>query len=98
MDAFNDMLQGEMQKIYITPAEAAKMTGISASTIRRAALDGELPFLRAGRRRGGAIRIPSVWTRSWRGVIRGRNKRAADLLTDILASLITASPAVRWRA
>ena len=79
MDAFNDMLRGELGKMYITPAEGAKMTGLSASTIRRAAQNGEIRAMRAGQGRGGAIHIRLDSFMAW---LHTREEQASGRPTD----------------
>jgi hypothetical protein len=69
MPALNEVMldllvKGEL-KLYIMPVEAAKPTGRSASTIRRAVAQGEMVSMRSGKGRGGAIHIRTDMLVAW---------------------------------
>jgi hypothetical protein len=58
---------------YVTLQQLAEETGISAASIRAALDRGEMPFLRAGRGRGGTFHIERVVFEQW---LRSRTQQA----------------------
>jgi len=49
--------QQPQSRLYVTPAEMAQLTGLHIRTIRQAIAAGEMPALRMGRGRSGAMHV-----------------------------------------
>jgi excisionase family DNA binding protein len=50
---------------YLTPHDMAELTGLPIGVIRRAIANGEMPALRLGRGRGGAMRVRREAFEQW---------------------------------
>ncbi len=55
----------EVTKRYLTPLEMSAQTGLSVHAIRRAIAAGEMPAIRMGRGRKGAIHVRCEVFEQW---------------------------------
>jgi excisionase family DNA binding protein len=55
----------ETVRQYVTPKEMAAMTGLSLYAIRRAIAAGEMPVIRLGRGRSGAMHVRRAVFDQW---------------------------------